>query len=126
MDKLLIIGAGGFVGAIARYWLSGAVHRMHDGVLPMGTLVVNLLGCLVIGAAMTLLEDRPLMSPNARLFLTIGFLGSFTTFSTFGYETVELLKDGELRWALLNIAGNVVLGLAAVLAGRAAVRAVGI
>ena len=113
-------------GAIARYLLSGAAQRWHGGTLPLGTLTVNVLGCLVIGASLALVEDRPLLSPNQRLFLTIGLLGSFTTFSTFGYETVELLRDAEWRWASLNVAANVVMGVAGVVAGRWAVRLIGV
>ena len=119
--KLLCVGAGGFIGAIARYGLSGLVHRYYEGQFPYGTLVVNSLGCLLIGVMMTLVEERQMFGPEARSFLMIGLLGSFTTFSTFGYETVELLNDREFRFALLNIVANVVVGIGAVYLGRTAV-----
>ena len=125
MIKLLIVGLGGFVGAIARYGLSGLVHRLYDGSFPMGTFVVNMLGCLVIGALMTLVEDRQLFTPNMRAFLMIGLLGSMTTFSTLGYETFELLHDGEPQAAAWNVAANAILGVAAVALGRAAIRMIG-
>ena len=124
--KILVVGLGGFVGAIARYGLSGLVHRYAQGTFPLGTMAVNVLGCLVIGVLMTLVEDRQFLSPNTRLFLTIGLLGSFTTFSTLGYETFELLREGDLRLATANILGNLALGIGAVWLGRIAVKASGI
>ncbi len=126
MVKLLVVGLGGFVGAIARYGLAGFVHRYTRASFPFGTLVVNVLGCLVIGALMALVEDRQFLGPNARLFVLIGLLGSFTTFSTFGYETVELLREGSLRLVVSNIVGSVGLGVGAVLLGRAAVKLIGV
>lgn len=119
--KLLCVGAGGFIGAIARYGLSGLVHRYYEGQFPYGTLFVNTLGCLLIGVMMSLVDERQLFGPEARSFLMIGLLGSFTTFSTFGYETVSLLETNQYRFALLSIAANVVVGIAAVYLGRAAV-----
>ena len=82
------------------------------------------LGCLLIGMMMSLVEDRQVFRPEVRSFLMIGLLGSFTTFSTLGYETVELLRDNEFRFAFLSIAANVVLGIGAVFLGRIAVAAV--
>ncbi len=125
MTKILVVGLGGFLGAIARYGLSGLVHRRFGSSFPYGTLVVNLLGCLGIGVVLHLVEDRSMLGPTARLFVAIGILGGFTTFSSFGYETFELLEDREYRLALLNVAGNVVLGLLAVWAGRTLPRAIG-
>ena len=122
MLNLLSVGIGGFVGAIARYGLSGLVHRYHEGGFPYGTLVVNVLGCLAIGVLMPLVEDRQLFRPEMRSFLMIGLLGSFTTFSTLGYETFELLRDSEFRFAFMSVAANVVLGITAVAVGRIAVK----
>jgi len=124
--KLLIVGAGGFLGAISRYVLSGMVHRWVPGAFPIGTLCVNLMGCFLIGALMTLVTDRKLFTPEARLLFGVGILGSLTTFSTFGYETVELLRGGESRLALLSVAANVVLGVTGVILGRFAMRALGV
>ena len=85
MDKIMIVGAGGFLGAVARYLLCGAVQRLHGGTLPLGTLTVNVLGCFIIGVAMAIVENGSFLGPNGRLLLMIGLLGSFTTFSAFGY-----------------------------------------
>jgi len=115
---LLSVGCGGALGALARYGLAGLVHRFYGGFLPVGTLVVNVLGCLLIGAAAALVEDRGLFSPELRLFLLVGFLGSFTTFSTFGHETVALLREGSFLAAAGNASLQLLLGLAAVVAGR--------
>ena len=95
MVKLLIIGLGGFVGAICRYGLGGWVQRLTGGTFPYGTLVVNVTGCFLIGFLLMLFEQRQLFSPTTRLFLTVGILGAFTTFSTFGYETLELLRSSS-------------------------------
>ena len=124
MVRLLAVGLGGALGAIARYGVSGLVHRWWGGAFPIGTLAVNVIGCLIIGGLMTLIEDRPLLSPEARLFLTIGLLGSFTTFSTVGYETFEMLRDNALARAALNLAAFI--GLLAVWAGRVLVRTIGV
>ncbi len=114
--KLLIVGTGGFIGAVARYGLSGLVHRYFEGSFPYGTLFVNVVGCFVIGVLMSLVEDGHIFRPEWRLFLMIGLLGSFTTFSTLGFETLELLKDSEF------LAANVTLGVGAVALGWVAVR----
>jgi len=91
---------------------------------PVGTLAVNALGCLAIGVIMFLVDQRQSLSPDARVFVTIGVLGSFTTFSTFGYETIELLRHGALRAATGNVAGNLLIGLVAVVAGWNLARAI--
>ena len=126
MFKLSIIGLGGFLGAIARYGLSGLVHRYANGSFPAGTLAVNLLGCFLIGALMFLVEARQLFTPETRLFLLIGFLGSFTTLSTVGYETFELLRAGDVRLAAVNAVANLLLGVVAVGLGWTGARAFGI
>ncbi len=123
MTKTLLVGCGGFLGSIARYLVGGAVHQLASGpVFPYGTLVVNLTGCLAIGVLGALAEARGILSPEARVFLLIGILGGFTTFSSFGYETLQLLRDGEAFPALANVLLQVVLGLGAVWAGSALVR----
>ena len=117
MSQLLAVGIGGCLGSIARYWLSGAVHRYFDGGFPYGTLAVNVVGCLLLGGVMGLVEYRQLFPPNVRIFLTVGILGGFTTFSTFGYETFALLRDQQYLLAIANITANVVVGIVAVLVG---------
>ncbi len=124
MIKLLIIGLGGFLGAVSRYLVAGWVQRLHNGTFPFGTLAVNVIGCLLIGAAMALVQDRPLLAPNARLFFMIGLLGAFTTFSAFGCETVELLHDAQYLPALANAAANLLLGVGAVVLGRLILKSV--
>ncbi len=122
--KWALIGAGGLVGAIARYATAGLVQRVAGISFPMGTLAVNLVGCFCIGALMYLTEDRAVLGPDARLFLGVGMLGAFTTFSTFGYETFAMLREGSFQGALLNAAGSVVVGLAAVWLGHEAARTI--
>ena len=123
MLELLAVGAGGFFGAIARYTASGLVQRVAGGSFPAGTFIVNIIGCLCIGVIMGLVETRSSLSPHWRLFLIVGLLGSFTTFSTFGYESVELLRSGALRMALLYVVGSAAVGLLLVVLGRSVVRA---
>lgn len=118
LSNALVIGAGGFAGALLRYGLSGAIHReLPLATFPFGTLVVNLVGCLAIGLVAGLVELRQLFGPEARLFVLVGLLGGFTTFSTFAYETVSLARDGEHLRALANAGGHVILGLVCVWMG---------
>ena len=120
MVKLLIIGLGGFVGAILRYSLSGVIQSASRSVsFPYGTLGVNVIGCFFIGLLSFLVESRGLFTPETRLFLAIGLLGSLTTFSTFGNETFELMRDSAFILAAANIGAQIFIGLAAVWCGRA-------
>jgi CrcB protein len=123
MIKILVIGLGGFVGAIARYGLSGLVQKTTTTIFPYGTLAVNVLGCFIIGILMYFSEDRTLFSPTIRLLVMVGMLGAFTTFSTFGYETIRLVGNRELWPAVLNVAANVILGIGAVWFARTMLRA---
>lgn len=108
----LLVGSGGFAGAVLRSALAGAVHRhLPAATFPYGTLCVNLLGCLGIGALAGLADSRQLFAPEMRAFAFIGLLGGFTTFSTFGYETFAMARDGEHLQAALNIGLHLVLGL---------------
>ena len=127
MQQLLAVGVGGFLGAIARHMLTGLMHRRFPAFMPAGTLLVNVLGCLSIGVLMALVVERrfPMESETVRLLLITGFLGSLTTFSTFGYETINLLRDHEIRFAFLNLAGNVVICFLAVWLGWLCVKAAG-
>ncbi len=120
MYRVLWVGFGGFLGAVLRYLISGGVERWTENVnFPHGTLAVNLIGCFIIGLLSHLLESRGIFGVEARLFIFIGVLGAFTTFSTFGNETLNLLREGDNLFALGNIAVHVVLSLGMVWLGRA-------
>lgn len=113
-----IVGSGGFVGAMARYGLSGLVYRqMSLAVFPYGTLVVNLVGCFLIGLLAGLAESRQLFGPHFRTFALIGVLGGFTTYSTFAFETFAMIRGTEYLRAAGNIGVHIVLGLALVWLG---------
>jgi len=115
---LAYVALGGALGALARYGISGWVYDRMGESFPWGTLVVNLLGCLVLGVAIRWLQVTA-VAPGVRPFLTIGLLGAFTTFSTFSYETVALLQEGQWLRAGLYVGGSVALGLIAMMAGMA-------
>ncbi|MEX1277396.1 MAG: fluoride efflux transporter CrcB [Bacteroidota bacterium] len=100
---LTLVFLGGGLGAVSRYWLSGLVYQKLGTGFPYGTLAVNVLGCLLIGVLMTAMEERFLTTPAVRIFFTIGILGGFTTFSTFSFETISLLRDGQVISATANI-----------------------
>lgn len=117
--KLLLVGAGGFAGSVARYLASGYVQNLSGSIgFPHGTLAVNLAGCFVIGFLSHLADARGVFSADSRAFMFIGILGGFTTFSTFGNETMNLFRDGENSHALLNVGAHVVIGLFFVWLGR--------
>lgn len=109
-SMFLSVGLGGFFGAIARWSLSGLVQKYFGGVFPYGTLTVNVLGCLILGLIMTCIDQRNMFSPQLRLLMTTGFLGSLTTFSTFSYESYSLLKNDMAKQAFSYVALNLVLG----------------
>jgi len=119
MVKILLIGLGGFIGAILRYVISGLVQNMTRSIsFPYGSLAVNVLGCLIIGALSQMVETRGVLSVQTRLFIFVGVLGALTTFSTFSNETINLVREGQLFHALANIALQVICCLSAVLLGR--------
>lgn len=114
LGRALIVGAGGFVGSALRFLVSGWVYRaMSFPRFPWGTLAVNLLGCLLLGWLGGLSDARQLFRPETRLFLMVGLLGGFTTFSTFGYETLTLLTERETLRAAGYVAAQLAGGLAA-------------
>jgi len=117
MEKTLLVGLGGFVGASARYLVGGVVYRYLPATFPYATVFVNVSGCFGIGFLAVLVEERYLLGPGARLFWMIGVLGGYTTFSTFGYETIALVREGSHGAALLNVGGQMVLALLAVWLG---------
>jgi CrcB protein len=119
--NILLVGLGGALGSIFRYlmgmWLQTASKSLD---FPFGTLAVNLIGCFVIGFLSQLAESRGAFTAESRAFIFIGILGGFTTFSSFGNDTINLARDNGLWNALLNVGANVVIGLALVWLGRAA------
>ena len=118
MLKLLLVGSGGFLGSVARYLLSDYIATLlSKPLLPFGTLAVNVLGCLVIGLLGGLSEARQVLTPETRLLLMIGFLGGFTTFSSFGYEILNYARDGQIAASLASLGLHIFLGLGAVWSG---------
>jgi CrcB protein len=106
MEKYLFIGLGGFLGSIARFGIASFVQNRSESLFPYGTMVVNVAGCFVIGLLMTIFQERTDVSQNLRLFLIIGVLGGFTTFSSFSYDTFALMKSGNFLSAGLNAGGS--------------------
>jgi len=116
MTKYIFLAAGGAIGTLLRYSLSGFTYKLFNGIFPWGTLAVNLLGSFVIGLLWGFLEIENLSS-NVRYFVFIGILGGFTTFSTFALESFNLFRDGEIKLALSNLLASNLLGLVLVFAG---------
>ena len=123
MLRTLFIGIAGLAGTLLRYWLSGFVARRYGETFPAGTMVVNVLGCLIAGAVFYLTEERFLVNPTLRTVILIGLLGGFTTFSSYGLQTFTLLRDGEFALATINIVVSNVLGLFMVWVGYGLVKA---
>ena len=122
--NLLLIAVGGALGAVSRFLLGNAVNKAMGSALPFGTFVINVAGCFAMGLLMTLIVDRELLPAAWRLFLCVGFLGGFTTFSSFGYETLMLLAEGRLLAVLAYVGCSVGLGLVAAAVGVLCARAV--
>jgi len=118
MTKLVLIACAGGAGALLRYAAAGWGQRLTDGPFPLGTLLVNVVGCLLIGYLGTLFTGPVLVREEARIAVLVGFLGGFTTFSTFGYETLALLAGGDGWNASLNVVLSNGLALAAVWIGH--------
>lgn len=116
MVKIIFLMVGGALGTLSRYYVSGLSHKILAGLMPWGTLVVNATGALFIGLFWGLFEMKD-VSPHTRTFIAIGFLGGFTTFSTFALETMNLLKENEFKMAALNILANNTLAIVFVFAG---------
>jgi len=123
MLRTLLIGIAGLAGTLLRYWLSGFVARRYGETFPVGTMVVNVLGCFMAGAIFNLTEERFLVNPTLRTVILIGLLGGFTTFSSYGLQTFTLLRDGEFGLATLNIVASNVLGLFMVWVGYGLMKA---
>ena len=121
---LLYVALGSAIGGVSRYLLGGLVQRMLDTTFPAGTLLVNVTGSFLLGAIIRYALETPSLTPEIRAFLTIGVCGGYTTFSTFSYETMALLEDGEWARAGVYITASVILSLIATFLGLALARQV--
>jgi CrcB protein len=114
LEKFLIISAGAVLGANTRYWLGDWAARRWGSGFPYGTLLINLSGSFLLGLFMTLALNRLMLDPRWRLLIAVGFLGAYTTFSTYTYESISLLLNGQWGLGLLNLIGSAILGALAV------------
>ena len=119
---LFYVAIGSAIGGVSRYLLGGLIQRLLDTTFPAGTLLVNISGSFLLGAILRYAIETPTLSPEVRALLTLGFCGGYTTFSTFSYETVALLEDGEWTRAGLYVGASVLLSLVGVFLGLAAAR----
>jgi fluoride exporter len=111
MIKIIYIGFGGAIGAISRYMISGWVHSKYEGMLPLGTLIVNMLGTFILGFFMVVFTEKSIFTPATRSMIGIGILGAFTTFSTFSVETMNLIELSLWKTAFINVTVSVFAGL---------------
>lgn len=117
--KIVYLALAGSAGTLVRYWLSGFVQKNITAAFPFGTAVVNIAGCLLFGLLWAILESRMSLSAQTRTIIFLGFFGAFTTFSSFAYETSQLLDQSQWLWAIGNIALQNTIGIAAMIAGLA-------
>ena len=123
MLKYVVVGLGGFLGAIARFWLGAYIGNRMGTKFPYGTFVINISGSFLIGLVITTLSGRADWSPNWRYLIPIGFLGGYTTFSSFEYETLRTIQDGQIGLGILYVGLSVFVGFLAVWGGVIAGRA---
>ena len=119
---ILLVGLGGGVGSIARFLCQRSVSAWYPHAFPFGTLIVNFLGCFLIGLLLGLAEKGSFVKPELKLLLVTGFCGGYTTFSAFAAENIQLLRDGRLLYFMLYTIGSVVLGILAAFAGLSLVK----
>lgn len=115
--QVLMVALGGALGAVSRFLLGNQVGKAMGSAWPYGTFIINIIGCFCMGVLMTVIVERQLLPAAWRLFLCVGFLGGFTTFSSFGYEAVSLFSKGELIGAVGYVGGSVLVGLVAAVIG---------
>lgn len=118
--KLLLIAIAGAAGTLLRYYLGGSVQKAYGGVFPLGTFAVNMAGCLLFGLVWALAEARLTISPEVRAVVLVGFMGAFTTYSTYTFETMELIRTSQWTLAVANVAAHNVTGLIFLALGLAA------
>lgn len=117
MNAIILVGAGGFIGAVGRYLLSGWIQNGYS-VFPFGTMGVNIIGSFILGFVMYMSEFSGVFSDETRIFLAIGVIGAFTTMSTFSYESFRMLEESNISGFFLNTGGTFILTLAAIWVGR--------
>lgn len=115
MQNYIMIAIGAVFGGILRYWSTNIIQKHLPLIFPFGTLFVNFLGSLILGFVIFYFDEKELISNHIKILLTIGFCGSFTTFSTFSYETVVLIRDSEILFGLLNVLLNISFSVAAII-----------
>jgi CrcB protein len=123
--RILLVGLAGLAGTLCRYWLSGAVARRYGETFPAGTLVVNVLGCFLIGLLFFVFHERYAAGETTRAVVFVGLLGGFTTFSSYGLQTFTLLQDGRIAYAAANVVASNLLGLLMVWGGYALAKLLG-
>ncbi len=117
LRNIFIVGTGGFIGSVMRYLLQIAVEKGLESTFPFGTFIANISGSFIIGMVYALSEKGTLMGPGWRLFLAVGICGGYTTFSSFSYNNLNLLKDNSITYFLFNTGGSLFLGILAVYLG---------
>ncbi len=117
LSKYVYIAVGGALGAIARFWVDSAVANRLGTKFPYGTFVINITACVLIGFSLTLMAKRTDLNPAWRFLIAIGFLGAYSTFSSYGWESVSMLRNGGFSMASLYAFGSLFLGLVAVWCG---------
>ncbi|MBO0721981.1 MAG: fluoride efflux transporter CrcB [Blastocatellia bacterium] len=122
LSKLFVVALGGALGAIARYWLGGFISSRLPMQFPLGTFIINATGSFIIGFFLTMVSQRITINPNWRFLIAVGFVGAYTTFSTFEYETFKLIEDGNILIAALNVILSLTLCFIAVWLGVTAAR----
>ena len=122
MLEIILVAVGGGVGATTRYLVSNWAAARIGAEFPYGTLIVNVVGCFIIGVFMTVATERFIVSPYWRLFVTVGFVGGMTTFSSFSYETLHLLQEADIMRAFYNVGLNILVGFFATWLGMSAAR----
>ena len=115
--QIITVALGGAMGAVSRFLVGNIVGKALGSAWPYGTFIINIVGCFCMGVLMTVIVERQLLPAAWRFFLCVGFLGGFTTFSSFGYETISLINNGKLLEAIAYVSGSVLLGLLAAAIG---------